>query len=209
MAKIVFIPGRGYDSNCYLIVDKKTVLIDTGTGSTQKLLNKQEVASADVELIVNTHAHFDHVGGNRLFEANVAVHKADTLELENGNLYGTSELFGHKAQSKVDMVLNDGDIIETGDISLEVIHTPGHTPGSVCLLSNRGHLFSGDTLFSGGSFGRTDLPGGSTHELFRSLERLKSTTFEFLMPGHMDCVKNGKAHLEAALELLGDVYERV
>lgn len=194
--------GRGYDSNCYLIVDEKTVLIDTGTGATDSLRERLKPWAGEIDLIINTHAHFDHVGGNRLFDAEVAIHVDDASEMESGRLYGTSELFGESASSKADVLLREGDVIETGELSLEVVHTPGHTPGSVCLVSSRGHLFSGDTLFSGGSFGRTDLPGGNTEELLMSLERLKNTRFEYLMPGHMDCVKEGMKHLEAALELL-------
>jgi glyoxylase-like metal-dependent hydrolase (beta-lactamase superfamily II) len=209
MVEVNVYPGVGYECNSFLIVDEKTVLIDTGTGSTAALKEKIQKTAKKIDLIINSHAHMDHVGGNSQFSTEVAVHENDVLELENGGLYGTGELFDMKASSKVDMVLRDGDKIDTGEISLSVIHTPGHTPGGVCLLSNKGHLFSGDTLFSGGSFGRTDLPGGSTDELYHSLERLKSTAFEFLMPGHMDCVENGRKHLNSALEWFEEIYERI
>jgi glyoxylase-like metal-dependent hydrolase (beta-lactamase superfamily II) len=202
-------PGVGYECNSFLIVDEKTVLIDTGTGSTTTLKEKIQKTVKKIDLIINTHAHMDHVGGNSQFSTDIAVHENDVLELEKGGLYGTGELFGMKASSKVDIVLREGDRIDTGELSLRVIHTPGHTPGGVCLLSNKGHLFSGDTLFSGGSFGRTDLPGGSTNELYHSLERLKSTEFEFLMPGHTDCVENGREHLNSALEWFEEIYERI
>jgi glyoxylase-like metal-dependent hydrolase (beta-lactamase superfamily II) len=209
MVEVISIPGLGYECNSYLIMDDKIVLIDTGTGATNKLPDKVRGYTKNVDLIINTHAHLDHVGGNSFFLSDVAIHGKDVKALETGDLYGTGELFGMKATSGVNQILNDGDIIETGEMSLSVVHTPGHTPGSTCLLSSMGHLFSGDTLFSGGSFGRTDLPGGSTAELLNSLERLKSEAFDFLMPGHIECVKDGKKHLEAALCLLGDVYERI
>ncbi|MFQ5800987.1 MAG: MBL fold metallo-hydrolase [Candidatus Hydrothermarchaeales archaeon] len=210
MAEIIAFPGLGYDCNSYLIVDEKVVLIDSGTGAKEDLKRKVQEAAKKVDMIINTHAHFDHVGGNLLFEAEVAAHGIDVKEMEEGTLYGTAGLFiRSKASYDVDVVLKDGDVIETGELSLRVIHTPGHTPGGICLLSSSGHLFSGDTLFSGGSFGRTDLPGGSSAELIRSLERLKRTAFESLMPGHLECVKNGKEHLEAALRLFGEMYERV
>ena len=208
MAEIIVFPGRGYDCNSYLIVDEKTVLIDTGTGSSPTLKQKVEKRAEKIDLIINTHAHLDHVGGNKHFKTDVAIHEQDFTALESGGLYGTADLFGKGANSSVDRVLKDGDIVECGELRLDVIHTPGHTPGGICLLSSAGHLFSGDTLFSGGSFGRVDLDGGSARELSESLERLKSVDFEFLMPGHMECVKNGKKHLEAALALLGEMYER-
>ncbi len=209
MAEILTFPGSGNDCNSYLIIDEKVVLIDTGTGASPALKKKVEETGREVDTIINTHAHLDHVGGDSLFRAPVAIHEMDRSELEEGGLYGTKWFFGREAQSNVDTVLRDGDIIETGEITLNVIHTPGHTPGSICLLSNRGHLFSGDTLFSGGSFGRTDLPGGSTPELISSLERLKNLEFEFLMPGHMGCVAKGKSHLALALNLLGEMYEGI
>jgi glyoxylase-like metal-dependent hydrolase (beta-lactamase superfamily II) len=209
MSQVFIFPGIGYDCNSYLIVDEKVILIDSGTGTSQKLKDKVFEAVKKVDMIINTHAHLDHVGGNSLFSGMVAIHERDKEELENGVLYGTSELFGKRASSNVDLVLKDGETIESGELKLTIIHTPGHSPGSICLLSNKGHLFSGDTLFSGGSFGRTDLPGGSTNKLLGSLERLKNLDFEFLMPGHMECVKEGKKHLGAALELFGELNERV
>jgi glyoxylase-like metal-dependent hydrolase (beta-lactamase superfamily II) len=208
MAEVVVFPGLGYECNSYLIVDEKIVLIDTGTGSSPSLREKVMDAADKIDLIINTHAHLDHVGGNSLFEAKVAVHEQDTGELESGGLYGTADLFGKNAKSSVDQMLKDGSVVKTGELELKVIHTPGHTPGGICLLSSAGHLFSGDTVFSGGSFGRVDLPGGSARQLLESLERLKNVDFEFLMPGHMKCVKDGKKHLEAALGLLGEMYER-
>jgi glyoxylase-like metal-dependent hydrolase (beta-lactamase superfamily II) len=209
MAQISTFPGGGYECNSYLIVDEKVILIDSGTGTSLRLKEKVYEAAKKVDMVINTHAHLDHVGGNSLFSGKVAIHEEDKKELENGVLYGTSELFGKRASSNVDVTLRSGETIDVGELKLKVIHTPGHSPGSICLISNKGHLFSGDTLFSGGSFGRTDLQGGSTTKLLGSLERLKNLDFELLMPGHMECVKEGKKHLEAALELFGDLYERI
>jgi glyoxylase-like metal-dependent hydrolase (beta-lactamase superfamily II) len=208
MAEILVFPGLGYECNSYLIADEKIVLIDTGTGSSPSLKEKVMDATDKIDLIINTHAHLDHVGGNSQFSAKVAIHVKDAPELESGSLYGTADLFGKNAKSSADQMLKDGDIVDTGTLELKVIHTPGHTPGGICLLSSAGHLFSGDTVFSGGSFGRVDLSCGSASELLASLERLKNVDFEFLMPGHMECVKDGKKHLETALGLLGEMYER-
>ncbi len=210
MAEVISFPGVGYDCNSYLILDEKNILIDTGMGSNRNLVEKINKRIDRLDLVINTHAHLDHVGGNSFFNASKAIHEADVNELERGGLYGTSDLFGRNSiKTRIDRVLNDGDIIECGEGRLKVVHTPGHTPGGICLVSSTGHLFSGDTLFPGGSFGRTDLPGGSSKDLLGSLERLNREAFEFLMPGHMECVGAGKTHLEAALRLLGDVYERI
>jgi glyoxylase-like metal-dependent hydrolase (beta-lactamase superfamily II) len=202
MAEVITFLGLGYECNSYLIIDRKVILIDTGTGSSETLKEKVNVISKKVDLIINTHAHLDHVGGNSHFQSKVAIYKDDANMLESGGLYGTGAIFGKNASSKADKILGEGEVIETGEMNLTVFHTPGHTPGSICLLSDQGHLFSGDTLFSGGNFGRTDLPGGNTIELLASLERLKSLPFEQLMPGHMDQVINGKEHLEAAISIV-------
>ncbi len=209
MSDIVTFPGRGFDCNSYLILDEKVILIDTGTGDGDDLRESVAGYAKKLDMIINTHAHYDHVGGNRLFDTKIAIHEQEIDELKSARLYGTAAMFGKNFSSEVDRVLKEGDIIETGEMNLSVLHTPGHTPGSICLLSNKGHLFSGDTLFSHGSFGRTDLPGGNSRELLKSLERLKRIDFEFLMPGHMDVVNKGKQHLEAALDLIGGAYEGI
>ena len=207
MPEIIIHKGEGYECNSYLILDEKNVLIDTGTGSNVAIKNWVYEHTEKLDMIVNTHAHLDHVGGNRLFDAPIAIHESDVQELESGSLYGTGRLFGKSAVSEASNVLADGKRLKLGEVELEIIHTPGHTPGGVCILSSSGHLFSGDTLFSSGSFGRTDLAGGDQTELFHSLERLKKVDFEFLMPGHMECVSNGRAHLDAAMRFFGEVYE--
>jgi len=208
MVEIVVFPGLGYECNSYLILDEKNVLIDTGTGSNPHLKQKVDERIGKIDLIINTHAHLDHVGGNRFFASEIAIGEMDRTALESGELYGTGKLFGKAAKSTVNHGLKEGDITECGELNLQVLHTPGHTPGGICLLSNKGHLFTGDTVFSGGSFGRVDLPGGSASELIKSLERLKNLDFEFLMPGHSESVKEGKTHLESAITLFGEYYER-
>jgi len=201
VAEIHMFPGSGYSSNSYLIIDELVVLIDSGAGS-KRLAREVEDRAGKVDLIINTHAHFDHVAGNRFFSAEIAVHEMDRAELESGSLYGTAELFQGEARSRVSRALRDGELIGTGELELEVIHTPGHTPGSICILASTGHLFSGDTLFAGGGVGRVDLPGGSALDMRRSLERLKKVEFKFLMPGHMESAGDGREHLEAALEMM-------
>ena len=130
---IIFILGFNYDSNCYLI--NGNTLVDTGAGDNKDYLfsklRENGVEPENIELIINTHCHFDHIGGNYLFpNAKIAVHKADAISMKNEDSLGTSmSAFSHEGNSKVDIELEDGDEIS----NFTVIHTPGHTAGGICL----------------------------------------------------------------------------
>ena len=191
------------DSNVYLIIDEKTALIDTGTGmddSIEKAVYKK-LDGRKLDFIINTHAHFDHCGGNRRLNAKVLIHRDDARELLSGRFYDTYKFFEDEVPLKFDQLLLGGDKIELGDSILEVIHTPGHTTGSVSLLlKDEKILFSGDTLFTNGGFGRTDL-GGDAKLLLNSLEKLEDVNFETLYPGHEGVAENGGEHLKMALEI--------
>lgn len=191
------------DSNVYLIKDKKTALIDAGTGlddCVETSVNKA-LGGRKLDFIINTHAHFDHCGGNSRFDAEVMIHRDDAKELLSGRLYGTSKFFGDDVSQKFDRLLLDGDKIELGESVLKVIHTPGHTMGSISLLLEDDKiLFTGDTLFTNGGFGRTDL-GGDEKILLQTLEALQDVNFELLYPGHEVIVEDGKHHLALALEI--------
>ncbi len=191
------------DSNTYLIIDEKTALVDTGTGMHDYIEQAVhgKLDGRGLDFIINTHAHFDHCGGNRQFNAKVLIHRDDAKELLSGGLYGTCRLFGGEAPLKFDRLLVGGDKIELGEGVLEVIHTPGHTIGSISLLlKDEKILFSGDTLFTNGGFGRTDL-GGDAKLLLNSLEKLEDVNFETLYPGHEGVAENGGEHLKMALEI--------
>lgn len=191
------------DSNVYLIKDDKTTLIDTGTGMDDCVEGaiRKALDGRPLDFIINTHAHYDHCGGNRKFNAEVMIHRDDAKELLSGTLYGTYKFFGDEEPLKFDRLLVGGDKIELGDAVLEVIHTPGHTIGSISLfLEDDKILFTGDTLFTNGGFGRTDL-GGDEKMLLNSLEKLKDVNFELLYPGHEVIVDDGKRHLDMALEI--------
>lgn len=182
--------GVGPDSNIYLI--DKELLVDTGTGiffpqMKEEIINLG-IKPKKIKLIINTHCHFDHTGANKKFrdlcKAKVAIHKADKTALETGE--GTiAELFGQKPRIiTVDKVLRDGDKIKTKNFTFEVISTPGHTPGSICLYErDKKILISGDTLFADG-VGRTDLPNGNRKALKESIKRLASLKIQYLLPGH-------------------------
>lgn len=165
------------------------VVIDAG-GSVDRLLARVTKLGLTIRYLLDTHGHFDHVGGNRAFleatGARFLIHERDAFLLSMAS--DAARGFGVDADNspQPDQYLTDGMVVEFGDQRLEVIHTPGHSPGGCCFYSrDAAALFTGDTLFNG-SVGRTDLPGGSMEVLVRSIrERLailpESTR---VYPGH-------------------------
>lgn len=152
---------------------REAVIIDPA-GEEDKLLSLIKKQGVKVKYILNTHGHADHVLGNErmkdVLSAPVCMHEADDLFFSDKSVREeTSKELGLPPPDPVDIRLKDREIIEVGTLKIEVIHTPGHTPGSVCFLVN-GNLFSGDTLFVGAA-GRTDLVGGSLDTLLESLEK--------------------------------------
>ncbi len=176
--------------NCYILAEsegKDAVIIDPGSdcGKIKQALIKYKLKPA---IIINTHGHADHIGCDDDFGLAVYIHKNDAVLLndpEKNFSSFISESFVVKAKTKE---VKDGDIIELGNIKLEVLHTPGHTPGGISLLLRgleKNILFSGDTLFFH-SVGRTDFPGASSEELLRSIKNklliLPDSTIVY--PGH-------------------------
>ncbi len=191
--------SKGYDSNVYVIEGEKTILVDTGLGLTPKIKRKV----GEVDIIINTHAHVDHCGGNNYFNAIIYMHPKDIEEAKNGNFYGTAKLFGREISFEPEPIPNK---IKNGEYLFEVLHTPGHTPGSICLYEPRKKiLISGDILFPNGSFGREDL-GGNTRDLLASLKMLAKLDFEWLLPGHGKPVNNGKKHAQLAYEVAESIF---
>jgi glyoxylase-like metal-dependent hydrolase (beta-lactamase superfamily II) len=163
----------GYmDNFCYIVGCKKTrkaLVIDPGHDVDQ-IVSAAEKQGLEIETIVNTHAHGDHTAGNAelksLTGAKIIIHALDAA-----------------GYPKADVFLKDEKTLQLGEITFDVIHTPGHTPGGICLHAE-GNLFTGDTLFVGDS-GRTDLPGGDRPTLGKSIRRLMQLPDDTtIWPGH-------------------------
>jgi len=176
-----------YGANAYLIDAERPVLVDVGAPNMFDLLT-EFMNPTDLEYIVLTHCHYDHTFGTaQLAErtgASVAIHEEDAKLL--GEDWATaSDMFGVRAPSvEPDILLKGGESLDLGDVSLRVIHTPGHTPGSICLYGEDVRLlFSGDTVFAAGGIGRTDL-GGDAHALVDSIKLLTTLDVGILYPGH-------------------------
>ncbi len=176
--------------NCYIVGDKEKnewAVIDPG-GDPEKILGVIKEKNVRVKFIINTHGHPDHTGADSKIKqetgAPIYIHKADAT-FTTGIFNQLARLTGINGSSfKPDHFLEDGDTLSLGDISLKVLHTPGHTRGGICLFFNN-VLFCGDTLFAG-SIGRTDLPGGSLPTLLKSIrEKLFSLPDDVVVyPGH-------------------------
>ncbi|MGE5575302.1 MAG: MBL fold metallo-hydrolase [Ignavibacteria bacterium] len=169
-------------TNCYVAScpdTKEAIIIDPGldySSEAQPIYDYIEAAKLKVKFIVNTHGHSDHVKGNAVFQEKYSVpiyiHSLDAHFIESIGNPQFPTIF-----------LDEGSFLQCGGEVLKVIHTPGHTPGSVCLVGEK-LVFTGDTLFAGG-IGRTDFPGGSMSDMELSLKKLTSLPDYLLVyPGH-------------------------
>jgi hydroxyacylglutathione hydrolase len=160
-------------ANCFILGCEKTreaVVIDPGDEANRILSGLQKKA-LQLKYIINTHGHFDHVGGNKDLRdktgAPILIHRAEAPML--AHLADSAAAWGMRIENSPapDRLLEDGDRITFGEITLEVIYTPGHSPGGISLYTPK-DLFVGDTLFAG-SIGRTDFPGGDYDTLIASV----------------------------------------
>ena len=165
---------------------KHAIIFDPGD-NVSNIIGKMDELDLTPVFILNTHAHPDHLGAaaelQKRFDLPFAIHE-DELPTFN-SAKDTAQFLGllNFQLPEITTFLSDGQVLEINNLHLQVLHTPGHTPGSICFLTGK-HFFSGDTLFQG-SVGRTDLPGGSMKQLGNSLKRLSQLPEDTrVYPGH-------------------------
>jgi hydroxyacylglutathione hydrolase len=180
-----------FQENCYLYACPETheaVIIDPGDEA-ESILKTIEELHLIPKYILNTHGHIDHICAidavSEVYPVPLAIHAADVYMYTDERM---AQMFGRSAplvQRIPDILLNEGDILAFGTLSLAVLHTPGHTPGGICLVSAPYCVFSGDTLFNR-SIGRTDLEGGNYEQIIASIrEKLYTLDDELVVfPGH-------------------------
>ncbi len=187
----------GWENNCNTVVikDKTALLIDPGhSWNIENLLEKMRedgIYPKDVNTILNTHSHPDHCESNELLleitKAKIVMHEFEASYLENEakKLY---EMFDIPIPDfTIDHYL--GDKLEHDGIEFQIIHTPGHSPGSICLYWRENRvLICGDLIFEN-SFGRTDLPGGDPMLIKESIDKISKFKIDFLLPGHGRVIK--------------------
>jgi len=197
---VEWIRGEGYYANSYVCGN---ILFDAGA-----IPMSLEKYKDDIETIVITHCHYDHIAylneAAYMCDAKICIHEADAAGLSSDSI-SLSVMFSERSPGVVpDRILKDGDVVG----KFEVIHTPGHTPGCICLYDRENkNLISGDTVFTDGGFGRFDFPGGSLSSLHKSVKNLSELDVEGLYPGHgIPVEKNGIRHIKAALRSLETSY---
>jgi hydroxyacylglutathione hydrolase len=180
-------PGSN-NANTYLIRGTKNILIDPGHfhhfGYVRERLSKLSMAAEDIDLVVLTHGHPDHMEGIQAFSGSstlISLHPVELRFIKDFALqYGAGPGI---ADFQPSFLLQEGEL-RVDDMVFQVLHSPGHSPGSLCLYwAEKKALFSGDVVFQQG-LGRTDLPGGNGDQLKQSIRRLSQLDVEILLPGH-------------------------
>ncbi|MEN8256650.1 MAG: MBL fold metallo-hydrolase [Thermodesulfobacteriota bacterium] len=175
---------------CYVLgceETKKGVVVDPG-GDEESILALCEQEGLNIEYVIATHGHPDHVCGNRKIKeatgAQIIMHGDDDAFFGKPEVQQYFSMLGLEASPPADILVKDGDTITFGNQSLKVFHTPGHTPGGICLYSGT-DLFTGDTLFVG-AIGRTDFPGGDMGQFMKSIQEKLLTLPDdtVVWPGH-------------------------
>ena len=162
----------GFAVFAYIVACKVTneALVIDPAAEEERIFKEAEDRGYAIKYIVNTHSQIDHIMGNRrmkeLTGAEIIIHEKESSALVQQSPY-MMQMFHAEPSPPADITVRDGDIITVGKVSLKVLNTPGHSPGSICLYRN-GMVFTGDTLFVGG-VGRTDLGGGSLNQLISSI----------------------------------------
>ena len=197
-----FIWSNPTTNNCntYFIDGEKRILIDPGhyhlLSYVRENLSRLSLSLKDMDIIVITHVHPDHVEGIRAFadtQTLIAIHETEMDFLKRvapqyGEALGVSD-------ARVDILLREGEL-KIGNLDFQVIGTPGHSPGSICIYwPDKKVLFTGDVVFKQG-IGRTDLPAGNGQQLKESIKRISGLEVDYLLPGHGDII-SGNANVKA------------
>jgi glyoxylase-like metal-dependent hydrolase (beta-lactamase superfamily II) len=215
--EVVKLNGLGMESNAYLVLCDRPMLVDVGTGARlERTLAemKELLGKRKLHRLVLTHMHFDHTGGAAAMQeetgAEALALPPDSWALAEGDGKLTcSGWLGEEQRPLKLRALKEGEKLDCGPLSLEVLHTPGHTEGSLCLFdSASGTLFSGDTVFADGGVGRWDLPTGNHGRLVESLKRLSKLGVKALYPGHGPYYEEGGSeHIRMGLEMASNISE--
>lgn len=184
--------------NCYLVIDEdtnKAYIVDPG-GESKPLLDYVNENRIEPVYIILTHGHGDHIGGvpdyrNHFPGIKVVAHESERDMLQDSRLNHSRQTCGKDIALTADLYVKDGDTLQIGSMNLKFLHTPGHTPGGMCIFTE-GSLFSGDTLFAR-SVGRTDFPGSSFAALKESIQNklFKLADDTVVYPGHMGTTSIG------------------
>ena len=203
------VKGHGTSSHSYIIKgDYGNLLIDSGVDTNfpvlQESLLKIGLKIRDIDIVVNTHEHFDHIGANRYFQdhALIAAHRFTatkiTLDDRYVTLYKSADL--NEIPLKVHLWLESKSRFDLGNYSLNIIHTPGHTSGSICIYEPvRKILFTGDTVFAGGTLSYI-AESGSVGDYINSILSLSTRRILEIYPGHGEISKNPKEDMEKAIQ---------
>lgn len=200
---------RANNCNTYLIIGEKKILIDPGhyhlIDHVTTQLRGLSLQPDDIDLVIVTHAHPDHMEGARVFSrkpALIAMHAIDFGFAQDMSPRDGSET--RATGFRPDLLLQEGEL-KVGGMAFHVLHTPGHSPGSLCLYwPERRALFCGDVIFYQG-IGRTDLPGGSGEELKASIKRLSQLDAEHLLPGHGQWI-SGRERVQSNFEQVENTW---
>ncbi len=185
--KIKCFEGKNFGANCYaLFSDSEIALVDIGE-ATEELVRFAKENKDKIKYILLTHFHYDHISGVKeildIAKAKVVIHSLDSIGLKNPEYSLAARVGFQNPNIDPDIEVQNGDKLPFGEKNIEVLHTPGHTAGSVCYIIED-IMLSGDTLFEG-SIGRTDFITGSMEQMLESLKLLKNLSKDYeVYPGH-------------------------